>query len=179
MNRRTFVQGFAVFGSVMALPKALLSKPLPPAQNLVVLPAEALTDDLKTFVWIDRVPLTGGYRFELKLAQKLQPLFRMTDGYQAGFLPSQIDLRFELTTTPQELSRLIGHAMSGVQNEIIFKAPKDNHAQIIRAYLSDLTSGMSAMEADVVQVVWQATEEPKQIAAIELPNYLRQPYKAA
>ena len=177
MNRRQFVQGFAVFGSIMAIPKTLLSKPLPPAQNLVVLPSEALTDDLKSFVWIDRIPLTGGYRFELRLSQQFQPLFRMSDARPFGVMPSQIDLRFDLTTTPQELSRLLRYAVAGAENEIIFKAPKDNHACVTKAYLADMSANLTSLDADVVQVTWQGLEEPKQIAAMDLSEYLRQPYR--
>ncbi len=177
MNRRAFVQAFAVFGSVMALPKTLLSTPLPPAQNLVVLPAEAATDGLKSFVWIDRTPLIGGYRFELRLSQRLHPLFNIADRRPFEVMPGQIDLRFELTTTPQELSRLLRYALRGAENEIIFKAPKDNHACITKAYLAEMSSGLSSLDADVVQVTWQGIEEPKQIAAMDLSDYLRQPYK--
>lgn len=181
MNRRNFIQGLAVFGSIMALPERLRSQPLPPAQNLIVLPPDALTTNVQSFIWIDRMPLTGAYRFELRLAQKLDPLFRVNDSFGSAvdLLPSRLDLQFELTTTSQDLSRLLRHAIGGVENEIIFMAPKDNYAQIVRAYIAGMTNGFDSDSADVVQVSWRAIKEPQQIAAAELPNYLRQPYKAA
>lgn len=171
VSRRDFVKVLAVFGSAMALPERLQGQPLPPAQEVIILPPDAITTSLKQFLWIGRIPVTEGFQFRLSYSGRFGGLL-MPNDLPVVAIPPRSRLTIEITLLPSAFSRLLGDGLEGRTVEIAFMFPSDPLATIVSAYCASLNARFSSVDTDVISTEFEAVAEPRLIPVSLMPKYL-------
>lgn len=174
VSRRDFVKVMAVFGSAMILPETLRGASLPPPQEIILLPSTAIDTAPKTFLWIDRVPITEQYDFQFQHYSPIEPPYRMGEyrGFADAVVPTQQRIRINITSKPETFSKFFKLGLTNSAVEIAFMLPGDILANIVDGYCSGLEQSFSRDHVDLMRAEFEVVNEPRQIAASLMPKYL-------